>query len=78
MSKLAYVPYSGAGSSVVPLELACGKGPAAGYLGSDSRGYSCQASLDRGILEDSLKFHSFARVKFSWVERPECAYTIFL
>ena len=30
MSEMDSVPYSGAGSSVVPLEVACGEGPAAG------------------------------------------------
>ena len=51
-SEMAYVPHSGEGSSVVPLELYCGEGPAAGSWGSASRGSSCQASLVRGMLED--------------------------
>ena len=37
----------------------------------------CQAYLGRGMLEDSLRCHYFARVKFSCVASSECSSTKF-
>ena len=55
VSDLAFVTCSGSGSSVVIIEVACGEGPAAISWESASRGYYFQVSLNRGMIEDSLR-----------------------
>ena len=77
VSELASVPWYGAGTSDVTLDVACGEGPADEFWGSDSRGYSCQASLGGVILEDSLRYYSFERVNFSWLDSSEWSSNIF-
>ena len=78
LSYLASVTWYGLGTSVVPLEVACGEGPTAETWGSASRGSSLQSSLGGEKLEDSSICHYFARVKFYWGERSEFSSTRFL
>ena len=50
MSEMDSVPYSGAGSSVVPLGVDCGEDPVAGSQRSASRVSSYQEYLGRGMI----------------------------
>ena len=47
---MAYITYTDAGSSVIPLGEAWESDPVGGYWVSGSRESSCQASLGRGII----------------------------
>ena len=74
---LASIPCNYSGYSVIPLGSAWVSGPGFRSWGPVSSDSSFKASLGRGILEDSLRYHYFDRVKFSCVEIYECSSTRF-
>ena len=66
-----------AGSSVIPLGADWGSYPVGRSWGTGPNKYSCQAYLGIVMLEDSLRYHYFARVDFSCVAISECSSTRF-
>ena len=77
LSDMEYIAHIDTGSSVMPLGEAWVSDPGGGYWGPGSSESSCQDSMVRGILEDSLRCHSFARVNVSCVARSQWSYTSF-
>ena len=71
------IPYADAVSSVMPLGATWGSDPGgSSWVPSSSKSF-CEDSLGKGILEDLLVCHSFARVKFPFVASSESSYTRF-
>ena len=78
VSKLDSIPCADTGFSVVPLGVTWGSDPRDRSLIPGSSESSFQSSMRRGILEDLLRCHAFARLNFSCIARSECSSTIFL
>ena len=66
VSDMTYINWIDTGFSVMPLGEAWGSYPGGRSWGPGSRESSCQPPLGRGMIEDLLIHHSFARVNFSW------------
>ena len=78
MSELAYITCTDAGYSGMPLGAAWGSEPGGRSWVPGYRKSYCHKYLGRGMLEDSLRCHYFARVKFSCVAIYMCYSTRFL
>ena len=77
VSDIYSITCTDAGFSVMLTVTVWGSDPGCRYCEPGSSESSCQASLGRVIIEDLLRFHYFARVKFSCVASSECSYTRF-
>ena len=77
VSDLEYVPRVDSCYSIIPLGVACVPDPGERSWRHGSRESSLQTSLGMGMIEDSLIWYCFARVKFSCVARSECCSTRF-
>ena len=78
MYALASIHCTYAGSSVMQPCTDWGSDPEGRYWRPGSSASSCQASLGRGMLEDLLICHSFARLNFYCVASSECSSNSFL
>ena len=77
LSRLASIPCTDAGSSVILMGSVWVSDPGGSFGVPGSSDYYLHASLGRGIPEDSLRCHSFARVKFFCVAISKCSSTRF-
>ena len=75
---MAYVTFIDAYSSIVKLVSAWGSDPGGRYWGPGSSKFSFQDYLVRVMLENFLRCHYFARLKFYCAESSECSSTQFL
>ena len=77
VSDMASIICTDTGCSVILMGAAWESYPVERSWRPGSRKYSLQDSLGRGIHEDSLRCHYFAKVKFSCIEISECSSTRF-
>ena len=75
VSELAYITRADTGYFVMPLGATWGSDPGGRSWVPGSSDSYCQDSLVRGMPEDSLRCHSFARVNFSYVAIYGCSST---
>ena len=78
VSDLASMPWADACSSVMPLGATSESNPGGISWEPGSSDSSFHSSIGMGMLDDLLRCHSFARVKFSYVASSECSSTRFL
>ena len=71
LSDMASIPCAISGSSIILMGDTWGSDPGGRYWGPGSGESSFQDYLGRGMLEDLLRCHYFARVKFSCAESSE-------
>ena len=78
VSDMASVTCNDTGYSEMPLGVACGLEPGGRSWGTSYCDSYLHTSLGRGMIDNVFKWHSFVRVKFSFIESSERSSNKFL